>query len=142
MINIEKYPECELYRTTLKINDYRDNLIPENCDPRGVYSTIISRAYFSAYSFSLLWLLEEHGFKPRKPEDFEKDKEEFITEHTQVLIALKDYSEFLCSSKLFEMKDLRKLADYDIYTPISEKQVDLAIKNMRFIVKNLKFKFL
>lgn len=140
MMNIEKYPECDLYKTTLKINIYKDSLIPENCDSRGIYSTIISRAYYSAYSFSSLWLLEKHGFKPRKPEDFEKD-EEFITEHTQVGNALKDYREFLCSNKLFEMKNLRKTADYDIYTPITEKQVDLAIKNMKFIVKNLKLKF-
>ena len=140
MLNIKKSEEYELYRTVLKLNTNRNQLIPKGYGSRGVYSTIISRAYYSAYSFSLMWLIDKHNFKFRKPYEFDK-YEKYITEHTQVSDALKEHKEYKCSDKLVEMKELRKDADYHLNIPITERQVESTIKNMEYIIKKFIPKF-
>jgi len=95
IMDITKYPQYELYSFAELLFLKKDDLIPEKCNCRCVYSTIINRCYYSSYLYSLEWLFEKFGFKPRPPEDFDKN-ERFITEHKQVRDALKE-KKFSCN---------------------------------------------
>ena len=59
---------------------------------RSVDSTIINRAYYSAYSYAYLWLVEKYGFKPKQKWEFEEKGENYISEHKQVRNYLKKYN--------------------------------------------------
>ena len=101
-MDITKYPQYELYSFAELLFLKKDDLIPEKCNCRCVYSTIINRCYYSSYLYSLEWLFEKFGFKPRPPEDFDK-YERFITGHKQVRAALKEKN---FSAISYELADL------------------------------------
>lgn len=136
-INIEKYPQYELYKFTKKLYEIKGELIPENCDNRCVFSTIINRCYYSAYLYASLWLQDVYKFKPRSKEDFCKG--EFITEHIQVQHKLADVNQYSVKNKLYELFDLRKKADYHPFYDISKDELDDAVYLMEQIFKTLKF---
>lgn len=138
-INIEKYPQYELYKFTKKLHENKESLVPKNCDNRCVFSTIINRCYYSAYLYASLWLQEVYNFKPLSKEDFDEDK--FITEHGQVRNKLWDVNQYSVRNKLFELSDLRKKADYEPFQDISEEELDDAIELMEQIFETLKFDF-
>ncbi len=136
-INIEKYPQYELYKFTKKLYETKEELIPEDCDNRCVFSTIINRCYYSAYLYVSLWLHEVYKFKPLSKEDFCGD--EFITEHRQVQYELAKVNLHSVRNKLYELFDLRKKADYDPFYDISEDELDDAMYLMDQIFIALKF---
>lgn len=138
-INIEKYPQYELYKFTKKLHFNKEKLVPKNCDNRCVFSTIINRCYYSAYLYVSLWLQEVYKFKPLSKKDFGKD--EFITEHKQVRDKLKNINQHSVEAKLYTLFDLRKKADYEPFQDISEEELDDAIELMEQIFETLKFDF-
>lgn len=137
-MNINKYPQFELYLLTLRLLKLKNQIIPKNCDERGINATIINRAYFSSYSFCELCLEYEKNFKTIKPWEF-KENEEKISEHKQVRNALFQFGEKKMEEKLNKLAFLRKKADYEPFTDISQNEVDTAIKNMKLIFNQLKF---
>lgn len=137
-MDITKYPQYELYVFTELLFSKKDDLVPDDCDCRCVYSTIINRCYYSSYLYSLEWLFEKFKFEPRSREDFDKD-EEFITEHKQVRETLKEKNLPTISSELMDLAMLRKKADYDPLSYISDEELSGAMDSMRLIFKKLSF---
>ena len=64
---------------------------------------------------------------------------EYISEHRQVRDALKDNKKIKASKKLKELHDLRKKADYDLFNPLTNNDLDKAMKNMNDIINELEF---
>ncbi|MBE6508250.1 MAG: hypothetical protein E7Z77_02425 [Methanobrevibacter sp.] len=137
-MNIEKSPQYELHTFTKLLNQKKEDLVPPNCDNRCVYSTIINRCYYSSYLYSLLWLEDRFKFKLKEPYEFD-NKEDFITEHKQVRLALKDKGFAVISSELVKLSSLRKKADYDPFSDISDDELQDAIDGMNFIFRKLTF---
>lgn len=96
-----------LYKFTQLLNLNKEKFQRPYTGKRAVNSTIINRAYYSAYSLAKLWL-EEHDFKVKDKSDYEMLNKEFITEHYQVRNALKDYGKINTSQYLFDLHNLRK----------------------------------
>ncbi|MBQ6100439.1 MAG: HEPN domain-containing protein [Methanobrevibacter sp.] len=137
-MNITKYPQFQLYLLTLKLAQLKQQIIPKNCDERCINSTIINRAYYSAYLMCQLWLEETHNFKPKSPWDFE-DGEEQISSHKQIRNALINFGERKIKTELHNLFDLRSKADYNPFVDITPQEVTDAIKYMENIIHNLEF---
>lgn len=65
-MNIEKYPQYQLYKFTLLLEENKAMYIKPDIESRAVDGTIINRAYYSAYSYALLWLEEISGLNLNK----------------------------------------------------------------------------
>ena len=102
LINVEKYPQYQLYKFTRKLYVNKESLVPENCDNRCVYSTIINRCYYSSYLYLSEWLLNK-GFKVKSKDDCEIDGEIFVSEHKQIRDALKNEGESKISNRLYKL---------------------------------------
>lgn len=122
-MNIRELPQFQLYLITLSLFNLRYDLVPENCDLRCVDSTIVNRAYYSSYLFTLLWLLEVHQHRLKSKKDFPKGSV-FVTEHAQARIALKNYGEGYIGNYLKKLANLRNKADYHPYKELSSSDVD------------------
>ena len=73
-------------------------------------------------------------------EEFEfDDDEEYITEHKQVRLALKEKGLETISSELFDLFNLRKKADYDPLMDISPDELSDAMESMELIFTKLTF---
>ena len=138
-MNIKKSPQYELYVFTKFLNHNKEKLVPSTCDDRCLYSTILNRCYYSSYLYALFWLEDQFNFKLKKPFEF-ADDEDYITEHRQVRLALKDKNLDALSDELFDLFTLRKKADYDPLIDISVEEVSEAIESMNLIFKKLIFK--
>lgn len=138
LMDIEKYPQFQLYLLTLQMVMLKNQLIPENCDEWCVNASIINRAYYSAYLYCKLWLEDVKKFKVKNPWDF-KDDEERIGEHKQVREALKDFGEKTMKTELNNLFKLRQQADYDPFIDITSKDVGDAVHHMEKIFNHLKF---
>ncbi|MDO5850808.1 MAG: hypothetical protein Q4P14_06280 [Methanobacteriaceae archaeon] len=90
------------------LNKNIDKLIVGNISYRSVYATIINRAYYSAYSFALLWLKKMHFFSFKSIDYFRANNLNYVTEHKQVRNGLKEYNLDICSNLLFQLHNLRK----------------------------------
>ena len=137
IINIEKYPQFELYKFTKKLNLNKEKMVPKNCDNRCVYSTIINRCYYSSYLYALEWLFEKHGFKPLSKSEWDDGK--FVTEHGQVRLMFKEIEEKDIALSLFKLLNLRKKADYEPFSNISDGELNKAMGIMESIFQNLDF---
>lgn len=138
-MNLKKYPQYMLYKFTQLLNLNKEKFQKPYTGKRAVNSTIINRAYYSAYSYALLWL-EERGFKPKQKWEFEADREEYESEHRQVRNALKIYGKMNAHNNLYELHELRKKADYKLFNPLTEDDVKDSIKHMENIFEELEFK--
>ena len=116
IINIEKYPQYELYKFTKQMYFKKDKLIPKNCDNRCVYSTIINRCYYSSYLYASEWLEEKHNFKPLSKWEYGDD--DFVTEHNQVIEKFRYLHLFKVNKYMWDLITLRKKADYEPFSPI------------------------
>ena len=134
----DNYEQVHLYHLTLLLYDKYSELIPDNCDSRCIYSTIINRAYYSAYSCSLLWLEDNFRFKLKGKSDF-NNFEDFQTEHKQVILELKKVGNFVLSDELRQLKRLRKIADYEPLSPLTLKEVQESIDLMKDILSDTLF---
>ncbi len=134
-----EYPQYKLYKFTKLLNHNKEKFQKPHTGKRAVNGTIINRAYYSAYSYAHLWLEETHKFKPKQKWEFEEEEEEYISEHRQVRDALKDNKKIKASKKLKELHDLRKKADYDLFNPLTNNDLDKAMKNMNDIINELEF---
>ena len=137
-MNIEKYPQFQLYLLTLNLLILKEQIIPENCDEWCINATIINRAYYSSYLYCELWLDYVKNFKAKAPWEF-KESDEIIGEHRQVRDALFEFGEKTVQKELSELAYLRKKADYEPFTDISPKELDDAIGHMEKIFSQLKF---
>lgn len=137
-MNVEEWPQFQLYLLTLNILMLKEQILPENCDEWCVNATIINRAYYSSYLFCLLWLEEIKRFKPKAPWEFGKN-EKRVSEHKQVRKALKKFGEKNTTTELNDLAKLRKKADYKPFEDISPKEVDEAIEHMEKIFNRLQF---
>ena len=91
-MNVEKYPQCHLYKFTLLLEDNKAMYVKHDIESRAVDSTIINRAYYSAYSYALLWLEEEiSGFRLKQKWEYEAEGKEYVSEHRQVRDCLIKY---------------------------------------------------
>lgn len=133
IINIEKYPQYELYQTILVLYDNIEKL-NNFCSKWSIYNILITKAYYSSYHLSILWLEDNPNvnFVIKKREDF-KVNERFRTEHQQVQDALIDCGQFKISNDLRSLHKLRKNADYSIYNEITDNDLESAIKYMDYI---------
>ncbi len=138
-MNIEKFPQYQLYLLTLRMLMLKDMLLPENCDERCINSSIINRAYYSAYLYCELWLDYEKKFKTKHPWEF-KDNETRIGEHKQIRNALSSFGEKNMKTELEKLFFLRRKADYEPFIDITPEEVKEAIPHMEKIMKHLKFK--
>lgn len=100
-MKIDKYPQYRLYKFTKLLNINKEKFQKPYTGKRAVNGTIVNRAYYSAYSYALLWL-EEHEFKPKKKWEFKVEGEEYKTEHQQVRDALDELNYHKTSRKLFQ----------------------------------------
>ena len=137
-MNIKKSPQYELYTFTKFIHHNKGKLVPSSCESRCLYSTIINRCYYSSYLYALFWLEDQYKFKLKEPYEFDDD-EEYITEHKQVRLALKEKGLETISSELFDLFNLRKKADYDPLSDISPEELSNAMGSMELIFRNLTF---
>ena len=137
-MEIEGYPQFQLYLLTLNLLMLKDKIVPKNCDEWCVNATIINRAYYSSYLYCLLWLKKIKRFEPKPPWTFEK-KEKRIGEHKQVRDALYDFGEEDIKKELSDLASLRKKADYEPFYDISSKEVNDAIEHMERIFRQLEF---
>lgn len=138
-MKIKKYPQYKLYKFTKLLNINKEKFQKPYTGKRAVNGTIINRAYYSAYSYAYLWLEEEDQFKPKQKWEFKKEGKEYISEHQQVRKALEDLDHYKTSEKLYQLHDLRKRADYELFNPLTEEDVNDAIKYMNEIFDELKF---
>ncbi len=138
ILKIKNYPQYQLYLFTKLLCENKEDLIPDSCDDRCINSTIINRSYYSAYSYSSLWLNNKYNFKVKKSWDFINDNEQYKSEHRQVIDELKYKKQFTCSNKLMECKRIRNIADYEMFHDITDKDVENCFKNMEYVIKKLK----
>lgn len=117
---------------------FKNQLIPKDCDNRCVFSTIINRCYYSSYLYVSEWLYETYNFKPLSKQEFKGL--EFITEHKQIRLKLKEINQIEISNNLFNLFGLRKKADYNPFSDISYDELENAMHLMNHIFQNLKFK--
>ncbi len=137
-MNIEKYPQFQLYLFTLNLLMLKEQILPENCDEWCFNATIINRAYYSSYLYCVLWLECTKNFKPKAPWEFGKN-EKRIGEHKQVREALFYFGENNIKNELSNLASLRKKADYNPLANISPKEVKDAIGHMERIFSHLEF---
>ena len=138
-MNLRKYPQYKLYKFTQMLNLNKKKFQTPITGKRSVDSTIINRAYYSAYSYAYLWLVEKYGFKPKQKWEFEEKGENYISEHKQVRNYLKKYNKKKVSSNLYNLHKLRKKADYNLYAPLNEEDVKESLDYMNFIINELNF---
>ena len=138
LMNIELYPQYQLYLLTLNLLMLKEQIIPENCDEWCVNATIINRAYYSSLLYCELWLEDVKNFKPKAPWEFE-NPEEIMGEHKQVRKALYQFGQKNVQKELSELGILRNKADYNPFSDISPKEVKDAIEHMNEIFKQLEF---
>lgn len=119
------------------LNKNKDKLIVGNITSRSVYATIINRAYYSAYSYVVLWLKEMYFFSFKSHDYFRANNLKYITEHKQVRNALKDYGLERYSFILAKLHNLRKKADYYLDEELTKNELIKSINFMNYIVKNL-----
>lgn len=136
LINVEKYPQYQLYKFTRKLYVNKESLVPENCDNRCVYSTIINRCYYSSYLYLSEWLLNK-GFKVKSKDDCEIDGEIFVSEHKQIRDALKNEGESKISNRLYKLSELRSIADYEPFSDLTDDDLNRAINLMEYIFKEI-----
>ncbi len=137
---IKKYPQYQLFKFTLLLEDEKELFKKQDIDSRAVNGTIINRSYYSAFSYALLWLEEKiPKFKTKQKWEFEAKGEEFVSEHRQVRNALRDYDKFSASEKLWGLHNLLKKADYRLYDPLTEKDLEKSVKYMNEIIDELEF---
>lgn len=136
LINVEKYPQYQLYKFTRKLYVNKESLVPENCDNRCVYSTIINRCYYSSYLYLSEWLLNK-GFKVKSKDDCEIDGEIFVSEHKQIRDALKNESESKISNRLYKLSELKSIADYEPFSDLTDDDLNRAINLMEYIFKEI-----
>lgn len=129
-MEISKYPQFQLYLLTLNLLMLKNQLIPENCDEWCVNSSIINRAYYSAYLYCELWLEDMKNFKVKHLWDFEDD-EERIGEHKQVREALDNFRKENMKTELKDLFKLRRKADYEAFVDITSKEVNAAINHKK-----------
>ena len=137
-MNIELYPQWQLYLLTLNLLMLKEQILPENCDEWCVNATIINRAYYSSLLYCELWLKDVKNFKVKKPWEFEDD-EDIVGEHKQVRDALFDFGQKTTHKELRKLSDLRNKADYNPFSDISPKELNEAIRHMEEIFKHLEF---
>ena len=137
-MDITKYPQYELYLLTLNLENFKNQLVPDNCDERCINSTIINRAYLSSYLYCALWLEYVKNFIPTPIRGF-GDDEVKISEHVQVRNALFNFGEKCIEGKLSKLAGLRKTADYNPFRDLTPRDVSDAIGYMESIFSNLKF---
>ena len=137
-MDMNKFPQYQLYLLTLNLLMMKDQLIPPECDDRCINSTIINRAYFSSYLFCELWLDYVKNFRPIPLNGFGIG-EERISEHVQVRNALFNLGEKRIEEKLSKLANLRKKADYDPFTDLTPQDVSDAVGYMNSIFNHLKF---
>ena len=136
-MDIENHPQFQLYLLTLKLLKLKNHLIPENCDERCINSTIINRAYYSAYLYCELWLKKVKRFTTIPPWKFKGKR---ISEHKQIRQALiKEFNEKEVGHSLRKLAFLRQKADYHPYKNLNQKEVADAITYMEKIFATLKF---
>lgn len=136
LINVEKYPQYQLYKFTRKLYVNKESLVPKNCDNRCVYSTIINRCYYSSYLYLSEWLLNK-GFKVKSKDDCEIDGEIFVSEHKQIRDALKNEGESKISNRLYKLSELRSIADYEPFSDLMDDDLNRAINLMEYIFKEI-----
>lgn len=112
-------------------------MVPKNCNNRCVYSTIINRCYYSSYLYAQEWLFEKYNFEPLLKSNFDNNNE-FITEHKQVRNKFKGINHDKISTDLFDLSTLRKKADYNPFSPISDDELNKAMGLMEHIFQTLK----
>lgn len=137
-MNIELYPQYQLYLLTLNLLMLKEQILPEDCDEWCINATIINRAYYSSLLYCELWLNDVKDFKPRKPWDF-KDDERKIGEHKQVRDALYEFGQKRVQKELSDLAVLRNKADYNPFSNISPKELNEAIIHMEKIFGQLEF---
>ncbi len=139
-MNVEKYPQCHLYKFTLLLEDNKAMYVKPDIESRAVDSTIINRAYYSAYSYALLWLEEEiSGFRLKQKWEYKAEGKEYVSEHRQVRDCLIKYEKMKASKNLYELHRLRKKADYKLFNPLTEEEINNSIKYMENVLNELKF---
>lgn len=136
-MNINRYPQFELYMLTLHLLRLKDQLVPDGCDSRCINSTIINRAYFSSYLYCLLWLEDIKNFRPTSI--LELGPEERVSEHQQVRSALFDFGEKRTKEELSKLANLRRKADYNPFMDITPDEGTDAVHHMEKIFNHLKF---
>ncbi|MBQ6813753.1 MAG: hypothetical protein IJP12_03850 [Methanobrevibacter sp.] len=136
---IKDYPQYKLFKFTLMLNHNKAKFQKPSTGTRAVDSTIINRAYYSAYSYVYLWLEEKFNFKPKQKWEFEERGENYISEHLQVRKSLMDHNKETSSGYLYELHGLRKKADYSLFSPITQKNINDSIEYMNNILDDLKF---
>ena len=120
-MEIEGYPQFQLYLLTLNLLMLKDQIVPKNCDEWCVNATIINRAYYSSYLYCLLWLKKIKRFEPKPPWTFEK-KEKRIGEHKQVRDALYDFGEEDIKKELSDLASLRKRLITNLFMILVQKK--------------------
>lgn len=138
-MNIKKYPQYQLYNFTKMLNLNKKKFQNPKTGKRSVDSTIVNRAYYSAYSYAYIWLVEKHGFKPKEKWEFEEYGEKFITEHTQVRKELYKLDLHKISNYLYELSNLRKKADYQLFAPLTDEDIQKSVDYMNMIFDELNF---
>ena len=133
-LDIRGLIEYHLYLFTiyLYVNKSRLYLTSEEAFNR----TMMNRAYFSSYLLSKFYVEVVQLKKIRNPNEFNYS-EKIITEHTQVIKFLNNKETRSVSNKLSELKELRKNADYDMITFISDSDCNQAVTLMKDIFRLL-----
>lgn len=137
-INIKDSPQYHLYYWTKVLNNNINKLIKGNISSRSVYATIINRAYYSAYSYTLFWLEENYSFRFKSNNYYSAIGEKPVSKHKQVRkeLKFKNSSSSFLLQKLF---NLRIIADYKLNEDLTRDDVNDAIEMMDDVVKSLNF---
>ena len=138
-MNLKEYPQYKLFKFTSLLNEKKRQFQNPDTGERAVNSTIISRAYYSAYSYTCLWLEDQHDFKFKQKWEFKEEGKEYISEHAQVRIKLEELNCFKVKDNLYELFKLREKADYSMNIPLTEKNIKESLYHMELIFNELKF---
>ena len=106
-MNIEKYPQYQLYKFTLLLEENKAK--------------------------------EISGFKLKQKWEYEAEGKKYVSEHRQVRDCLIKYEKMKASKNLYELHRLRKKADYKLFNPLTEKEINDSIKYMENVLNELKF---
>ncbi len=79
-------------------------------------------------------------FRIKQKWEYDEKGEEYESEYLQVRNALRDNKKSKANKKLGELHKLRKMADYNLFNPITEENITEALKYMNSIFDELNFK--
>lgn len=135
-----------------KLFNEKEEISSEDYSMECIYRLILNRAYYAAYNHTKEWLEVYYNLKPTTVKNGKIVRKRNLSAHKNVYLDLGDLYKTNKRLSRSNKKKLKKMsadlkymfekrvdADYNLNKPITEKDVEDAIKSSENIINTLKF---